>query len=256
MSLPLDAVSEAVPREWARFRSLVSSTDGSTWSAPTRLAGWTVRDLAAHAVWGISMEADALRRRRTEAAGRAEGRTVGEEAGPQAILDELDGARHVLAAEVAELTEGDLETLAPLPYGDVPVGLFSQILVMEAGIHTSDLAAALGQDDALAPDVVVATEVFVRTFLPVVAGSASDTPASDLAVSLRGPTVALTFRHRDGSWHVPDPGEPVDPAVTVHGDDSTVLLFALGRVPDTHPGLTFSGDRGLASRIKAWLPGP
>lgn len=69
------------------------------------------------------------------------------------------------------LAEEDLPSLVPLPYGDVPIGLFSQILVMEARIHTHDLAAALGSGDRLAEDVVVATPAFLWVFPSVGAGS-------------------------------------------------------------------------------------
>ena len=255
MTLPLAAVAEAVPREWSRFRSLLSSADGATWSGPTRLAGWTVRDLAVHAVWGVSMEADALRRRRTAAAGRAEGRTVDEDDDPEEILAALDEARHDLTSEVAALAGEDLDSVVPLPYFDVPLGPFSQILVMEAGTHTDDLAAALGHSAGLAADVVVATEAYVRAFLTLGA-STEELPASDVILALRGPSVDLTFVHRDGRWEVADPDGPARAGATVEADDSTVLLFALGRVPVTDPRLSFSGDRMLATRFKTWLPGP
>jgi uncharacterized protein (TIGR03083 family) len=253
VSLPLDAVRPAVGREWRRFRELLVSAGENAWSAPTRLSGWAVRDLAAHAVWGVSMEADALRRRRTGAAGRADGRTVGEGASPAAIVVELDAARLELGDELDRLTEDDLASVAPLPYGDVPLAAFSQILVMEAGVHTSDLGAALGQPDELAPDVVVATDVFLRLFLPVVAASAQERPEPGTAIRLRGKTVDLGFRFAEGGWEASVNAEP---GATVSGDDSTVLLFAMGRVPVTDARLSISGDEAIAHRFKAWLPGP
>jgi uncharacterized protein (TIGR03083 family) len=256
VTLPLAAVGQAVPREWAAFRSLLSSADDATWSAPTRLAGWTVRDLAVHAVWAASMEADALRRRRTAAAGRGEGMVVEAAAGADEILVALDSACQGLAGEVAHLKEEDLPSIVPLPYGDLPVGVFSQILAMEAGIHADDLAAAFGRGQGLAADVIVATEAFVRVFLPIVAASAPESPETGVAVALRGPTVDITFVYGDGRWEVPEPGQAVPPTVTVEGDDSTVLLFAMGRVPESDPRLTASGQAALAGRIKAWLPGP
>lgn len=54
---------------------------------------------------------------------------------------------------------------------------------------------------------------------------------------------------------MPEPDAEVSPAVTVERDDSSVLLFALGRIPESDP-LSFSGDQALAGRVKAWLPGP
>lgn len=134
MSVPLDAVRVAVPREWTRFRHLLASGD---WTVPTRLPGWTIADLATHAVWGVSMEADALRRWRCASGGRADGRTIPADSDRDTILAELDGALRALGHELDQLTEDDLASTAPLPYGDVPLAVFSQILVMEAGVHTA-----------------------------------------------------------------------------------------------------------------------
>lgn len=108
----------AVTREWDSFRQLLPAVDGQHWAEPTRLGEWTVHDLAAHAVWGISMEADALRRRGTTTGERARGSGPDPASGPDVVRAQLDAARDELVGELAGLTEGDLDVLAPLPYGD------------------------------------------------------------------------------------------------------------------------------------------
>lgn len=256
MTLPLDAVRAAVTREWARFVDLASSASEEDWASPTRLDGWTVRDVVTHAVWGVSMEADGLRRRRQGEGGRADGRAPRPAAGRDELLADLDGAREQLLSEVAALREADLESPVPLPYGDVPVALFSQILVMEAGVHTSDLAAALGDESSLAEDVSRATEVFLQVFLALGAGSAAEAPEAGTSIELRGPEVALGFRYDDGRWEASRPPGPPSPGATLESDDSTILLFALGRVRPTDPRLSVSGDPGLIDHFKTWLPGP
>lgn len=256
MNLPLDSVRAAADREWRRFRELLSSYGEDHWSAPTRLAGWAVRDLAAHAVCGVSMEADALRRRRTATAGRAEGRTVPNGAPREAVLGELDLACRELGEEVHRLTDDDLSSTVPLPYGEIPVVVFSQILVMEAGVHTSDLAAALGQADDLGPDVVQATELSLRLFLPMVAASASERPVPGTTIGLRGETVDLRFRYEAGGWEAVSPSAASDTVATITADDSTVLLFALGRTPASDVRLSISGDEATARSFKLWMPGP
>lgn len=142
MTLPLDLARVAVAAEWAHFSELLTSAEDA-WAAPTRLEGWTVRGLAAHAVWGISMEADALRRLRIGAEGRA---------------------------------------------------------------------------------------------------------------VLRGPTVALGFRYEEG-WVAIDADEHTSPAAIVDGDDTAIVLFALGRIPADDARLSVTGDAAVAERFKAWLPG-
>ena len=253
MTLPLDSVRIAVPREWVRFRELLTLGD---WEVATRLPGWSVGDLATHAVWGVSMEADALRRRRTASDGRADGRTVHEGADRQTVLAELDGGLGALGQELDRLTDDDLPTTAPLPYGDVPLAVFTQIVVMEAGIHTSDLAAAVGGADDLAPDVAAATAATLTIFLPILAGAADERPAPDTTISLRGDSVDLGFRYHGDAWEaLPEPST-FDPDATITADDSTMLLFALGRIPDADVRLSISGDQAAARQFKLWMPGP
>ncbi len=256
MSLPLNSVRVAVDREWRRFRELLGSDGAEEWSAPTRLPGWAVGDLAVHAVWGVSMEADALCRRRTATEGRADGRTVPDGAPRETVLAEVDAAGLDLAEELDRLTDEDLPSSAPLPYGDVPVAVFSQILVMEAGVHTSDLAAAVGKADALASDVVQATALTLRLFLPVTAASATERPAPGTTAGLRGETVDVRFRYDGERWEGLPAEDPSEADATITADDSTVLLFALGRIPDSDVRLSFSGDEAAARRLKVWMPGP
>jgi uncharacterized protein (TIGR03083 family) len=251
VSLPLDAVRAAVRREWGRCCELLASGD---WAAATRLPGWTVGDLAIHAVWGVSMEADALRRRRTGTGGRADGRTIPAGSDRQTILAELDGALGELRQELDQLTDDDLASTAPLPYGDVPLAVFSQILVMEAGVHTSDLAEATGAPDDLAPDVASATAVTLSIFLPILAGAAEERPVAGTTISIRGGSVHLAFRCQADGWEsLPEAAET---DATISADDSTVLLFALGRIPPTDARLTITGDQAAGRRFKRWLPGP
>ena len=256
MTVPLSAVREAVERDWRRFRSMLDTGGGAVWSAPTRLPGWTVGDLAAHAVWGVSMEADALRRLRTGAGGRADGRTVADATDRNEVLNALDGACDELAAELEKLTDADLGSAAPLPYGDVPVAMFSQIVVMEAGIHTDDLAASLGREDELPADVVDASQTVLRVFLPILAGSATDAPERGTSVLLQGDTVGLRFRYQDGRWEAPEDDDGSAPDATITGDDAALVLLALGRVPVTDPRVSVAGAGDVGHRLKAWLPGP
>ncbi len=65
--------------------------------------------------------------------------------------------------------------------------MFSQILVMEAGVHTNDLAAAVGRDEGLRADVVASTESVLRVFLPVLAASAPEAPEAEVTVHCRAP---------------------------------------------------------------------
>jgi uncharacterized protein (TIGR03083 family) len=251
-----EASRAAIDREWKRFVEMLTSAGGAGWSRPTRCEGWAIADLARHVHWGTSMEADAFRRSRTSASGRAEGREAGASAPWDDVRDAVGRHRAELVSEIDELIAQDLvDSELPLPYADVPAPLALQIFVMEAGVHTSDLAAALAQDDALADDVAAATWVVLGAFVPLfAAGAAStDAPADGVIVRLAGSTSDIRLAFRAGEWVVGPSGEP---DVTISADDSPVLLFALGRIPLEDPRLRVDGDRDLAAGFKRYIPGP
>jgi uncharacterized protein (TIGR03083 family) len=248
-----------VAREWRRFiRLLPAASDSKGWQARTRCESWGVADLAVHAVWGVSMEADALHRARRGVTAPAEGRTIdAATVSPEDILAELRAALRALLDELAAVADRDGDRIVPLPYGQLPLALFLPILVMEAGIHTDDLAAAVrpaGVDAPLPDDVVVAGTAFLATFLPVLAAAASETPPAGTVVALRGATVDLRLSFGDGGWST----DTIDDAsgVIEADDDSTVVRFALGRLRADDPRLAVSGFPGLEHAFKRWFPGP
>jgi hypothetical protein len=139
-------------------------------------------------------------------------------------------------------------------YGPVPGPLAVNVWAFEAGIHANDLAAALGEDLPLASDVVQATATVLGASLPLLAMAAAERPASPVAFVLAGDTVRLDLRYDGASWQ-PDPG-PGEETVRISGDDTAVLLFALGRIVLDHPGLAVSGGQEDARRFKDYAPGP
>ena len=79
-------------------------------------------------------------------------------------------------------------------------------------------------------------------------------PDEPHAFTLAASTATLSIAFRDGSWQV---GEPEGlPTTTIRGDDSTIGLFALGRIGATDPRLTVEGDMDAATRFKEYFPGP
>jgi hypothetical protein len=84
--------------------------------------------------------------------------------------------------------------------------------------------------------------------------AAAERPASPVAFILAGDTVRLDLRYDGASWQ-PGPG-PAEETVRISGDDTAVLLFALGRIVLDHPGLAVSGGQEDARRFKDYAPGP
>ena len=90
--------------------------------------------------------------------------------------------------------------------------------------------------------------------LPLLAMAATERPASRVAFLLAGDTVRLNLRYDGASWQ-PGPG-PAEETVRISGDDTAVLLFALGRIVLDNAGLAVSGSQGEARRFKDYAPGP
>jgi uncharacterized protein (TIGR03083 family) len=253
-----------IAREWAAFLDLL---DGAAWDAPTRLAGWSVEDLARHVHWGMTLEADALelaaghRETGDAATGDAatgdaavgDRRAAGQDlVGPPArIVPAVSRARARLLRALAAMPTGAAAVL-PMPYGDVPLALALQIFVMEAAMHRSDLSHALGRDDRLTPGTHAPAAAVLQAFWPALAADAAVAPPPGTSFLLRGSSVAVEAGYDGTAW-----GAPTGPhAVVISGDDDAVLLAGYGRIPVGTARVRVHGDPELARRLKAFVPGP
>ena len=247
------AATELVRTEWTRFVDTLSSGEPDVWERPTRLAGWTVEDLARHVHWGITLEADGLRLAAASAPGPAAGTPL--EGPRQEIVPALRRAVADLVQLMANVSEPG-GGVVPMPYGDVPLTLALRVFVMEAAIHGSDLADAVplsGRDGTTLPAEARRSSAAVfQAFWPALAAEATVMPAPGTTVRLSGPTVRMegTF---DGTAWGPVSAEPT---VVVEGNDDAVLLYAFGRLPWEKADLRVTGDRALADRFKEFVPGP
>lgn len=253
MTLTVEQARDSIAHEWATFADRLAAAGEEAWTRPTRCAGWTVADLVVHAVWGVTMEADALRQARLDLTGRADGRTVSPGDDRAVLTESVREAGVELVDELERLEGRDLSSTAPMPYGDLPIGVLLDVFAMEAGIHGSDLAAALGDEQPLSPPVVRATETFLLGFLPMLAQAATPPPAGADSFALTGDTVRITGHWREQGLVVDETNRP---AVTVEGDDTAVLLFALGRAHVGDTRLRHHGDHDLAVNFKSYVPGP
>ena len=248
------AVTDLVAGEWRRFRERLAAHP-EAWDRPTRCAGWTVADLAAHTVWGTSLEADGLDRARRGLPGPAEGLSPADDADRDRVLALLASTCDRLVTGLDALAAGaGPDADLPMPYGPLPVDLALSVFAMEAGVHGSDLAAALGLDDTLGAGPCAGTVATLAVFGPAFAAAAGSKLAPGAVIELRSATGALRFaQERDGAWTAAADG-PATAVVT--GPDSDVWLFAVGRRPADAPGLVITGDAALARSFKALVPGP
>lgn len=255
-----------VGRDWAAFIDLLDAAGPGVWSVPTRLDGWDVTGLARHAHWGMTLEAEALELAAANAAANAaasagtpaddhdadrRARGIQHDGPVETLVPALRAARERLLAALAAAPT-DPGAVAPMPYGDLPMALALHIFVMEAAMHRSDLAHALGDDDRLHPGTHAAAAGVLQTLWGTLAAAALTAPPAGTGFELRGEAVVIAAEYTPHGWAEPTRA----PAVVIGGDDDAVLLAAYGRLPLTSPRLRLQGDRELALRLKEFLPGP
>ena len=177
----------------AAFRERLAAVDGR-WAAPTALPGWDVRALVHHVVveerWAPPIFA---------------GLSIGEVGdifeGDQLVPDPLSAARDASGAALdAVREEGAMERTVQLSFGETPAAEYARQLAADHLVHAWDLAAAIGADRGLDPELVA--------------------------------EVAGWFAEREEMYRQ---GGAIGPRVEASGDAQTELLAACGRDPGWTP---------------------
>ncbi|MGW5715350.1 TIGR03086 family metal-binding protein [Amycolatopsis sp. NPDC003865] len=127
------------------FDAVLAAVRDDRWDAPSACAGWSVRDVAGHVVWG-------QRQLRAWASGEDYGETAGAPGAPHpAVLAGTDPVATWRAASVRTLTEAELGRKVSLPgLGEVPVAGIVPLLITDLVAHSWDI----DQDVHLAPELV------------------------------------------------------------------------------------------------------
>lgn len=249
----LHAGRHLIARETEAVAQRLARVPADAWDGATRLEGWTVADLARHLVWGQRLQAGAWRRLLDDDLEVAPPPPVTTR-DPVQLCAEFREARDAFLGRLDEATEADLERLAPLPYGTVPGAVALATAVMEASVHHADLEDALGGDGAMLPDDATPTAAMVAGgWLAATAAAAVGPPTPPATIVLDGGALTTSLHHDGTAWAVVD-GH--DPTTRISGSPAAVVLFALGRLPASHPSLTVEGDEQLAAEFKAYFPGP
>ncbi|HEV2779665.1 MAG TPA: TIGR03086 family metal-binding protein [Actinophytocola sp.] len=157
-------VVDLLERSLSDTADLVGTIDAAGWAAPSRCAGWTVRQTGNHLVGGLTLlarivEGDAVDPSELDAQRMADTDHLG--ADPAAAVRGI--AKRILAAF------GNPETLErrfPLPAPDVPGQAIANICLLESLIHGWDIAAGAGVAYHPDPAAIAA----VRDFAAVTVG--------------------------------------------------------------------------------------
>jgi len=150
MALSLQEVRAGIAAEHQAFAALLRELDDDAWTRPSRCAGWTVADVAAH-VSGTMAEivAGELEGQGSEPVtarqvAQRRGRTNDE------LADELDGAAKVSGDLLAAFDE--TAWAGPAPGGfDGTLGDAVEALWYDAYLHADDIRAAVGRPSVKGP---------------------------------------------------------------------------------------------------------
>ena len=248
--LTFDQTRDAIRRELDETAAVLEALPERDWSADTRCEGWDVTALVCHVADAASFQGEAYRRM---LAGSTETPPVPElvrGTSSEALARLRAGRDHVLRALDA-IGPDQQDGLVPLPFATLPASIANVVLLIEYGFHRNDLLWAIGRKDPLPADIASTTIETLPGFLPMIETKPADAP---LAYTLASPSGMVTVVTVDSGWAVGEPGDA--PVVKISGDDSSLALFALGRIRATDPSLTVDGDLDVASRFKHHFPGP
>jgi len=150
MTLPRIEVVPGLQAELESFGELIGPLDASAWASPTRCAGWSVGDVAAHVIGSI---ADVVSGR-LEGLGSPEAtaREVAERKGrsPAEAAQELAAVTKLAADIGAAFDDASWDTAAPGGY-DGTLGQGVEALWYDTYLHADDVRAALGRPQVRGP---------------------------------------------------------------------------------------------------------
>jgi uncharacterized protein (TIGR03086 family) len=143
---------ETYRRAQDEFDAVVAAVEAEQWDLPSACAGWTVRDVAGHVIWGQrQLRAWATCEDYAEAAGApgAPRPSVLVEDDPLAVWR---AAREATDPTLTVTTLARTTTLVGL--GEVPIAAVVTLLTTDLTAHTWDIGHALGGEVRLDPTLV------------------------------------------------------------------------------------------------------
>lgn len=189
-----DLHRRSVEQFMARLAPLAGA-DAATWRAPTPCSGWDVRTLVNHIVnedlWTVPLMEGATIE---EVGDRFEGDLLGD--------DPLTAARSACEAAITAAASGVVAgRTVHLSFGDTPATEYAHQLAADHLIHGWDLAAAVGGDRDIDPELVEACAAWFAEREDLYRGAGVIGPRPELAETPGDPEARLLVAFgRDPSW--------------------------------------------------------
>jgi uncharacterized protein (TIGR03083 family) len=243
-------VGVALVRQRRRLQAMLASLSDECWRTPSRCAGWTVQDVAAHLDgvnrfwhWSIgSGLAGAPTRvlsgfdpKATPAAMVDAARSAAP--GPAETLAALVESSEALCDQVGALDGEQWATIAEAPAGHVPVSTVVHHALWDCWVHERDVALPLGLAAVEEPDEVMASLRFAAALGPAFALQSGTSSPATLVVETTDPNGCVVVEVTGDHVEVHDGPDPSAlPATVVVRDTAANLVEALSaRAPLTYP---------------------
>jgi uncharacterized protein (TIGR03083 family) len=243
-------VAAPLVRQRARLAEIATTFTDSEWSAPSRCAGWSVRDVIAHlaginplyvmaAAAGLAGEPTRLMPHFDPAVSPL--RMV-EDIGSLSSTEVLDlfvSSNADLVATVEALDEGGWSTVAESPLGAVPIRLLMSHALWDSWVHERDILIPLGIEPAVNADEVVASLRYVSALTQGFAFGAGMECRGQFGIDATAPDFHCVMAVEDAVTvriEHPDDSMPVlrGPAVQLTEALSTRLPLPADAPPEWH----------------------
>lgn len=218
---------------FAAISGLCAELGPDEWEVQSLCPAWTVREAIAHTVgveeamtgWEVS----------AESLPPFEKMLALTEAAPAMSAPEfrarVGGAFAARRAELAALTDADLDRPALTPVGKATYGRFLAIRVFDLWVHLRDAAIPLGRttDDGGPAAEMVLDEI--QGAIGYIAGKKVGLPdGMTMRIDIDGPAERRIGVAVDGRAAAVDPDSLTDPDVVLAADSTTFIMLACGRI--------------------------
>jgi uncharacterized protein (TIGR03083 family) len=252
--LDLDQARAVALREADRSIDLLAEAAGSEWTKPTRCEGWDVSAIAHHLTLILELYAEMAGRLGVGDSERVpfpDGMPARDRG---ATLELLRAGQRRFADALGTLTQDVKDRLLPHPHLDVPGDLGLNLFALELGLHTDDIADALGDTAPLPQQVAHAALSFAARQASTWSDTTGARPAAPADYVLVGSTVRIGLAWDGSTWS----REEVQDGrrCELRGDDGALARFVYGREPFDTGRLRLLGDESLARDFKRFFPGP
>ncbi|MFY9921866.1 MAG: maleylpyruvate isomerase family mycothiol-dependent enzyme [Mycobacterium sp.] len=257
---PRDVAAPLV-RQRTRLAEIAADFTDDEWSAPSRCAAWSVRDVIAHlaginplyvmsAVAGLAGEPTRLMPYFDPAVSPLRMVDDIRTLSSAEVFELLISSNAELIATVEALDERGWSTVAESPLGEVPIRLLMSHALWDSWVHERDILIPLGIEPSLIADEVVASLRYVSALTQGFAFGAGMECRGKFGIEATDPDFHCVMAVDDAVTvriEQPDDSMPVlrGPAVMLAEALSTRLPLPAGAPPEWHRllgGLTYTWD--------------